>query len=1287
MIKHLVVLTLLLALIPSSYALLDCNPDFCPEGYVDEGVTCEGDVCTRSCVINTCSDEWNQVYQKVTTTNEMDSSSNDVQRIHSLGGYTPTNQNGCYKFEFKAPTQNFWDNGYAEGDPDRSLFDCAAATYFDENDASNDNPWYKNLPNSCVLNPENDQSWGKDTLLIDKSWDSDGDCRQSFTLPGGSTLHCAPDPNSCAGLTNCANGCYNKGLEANIKFGYVYEDSLSGGNDYCNYEGWDLIQSGIEMDVMDFDTDKQFVYTVYEAPVIKTNVAQTCQRESEIPTINSIPDKYVEEDSSEQTQLVDLFDYHDDPDGSDDATTFTIVSQSNSGLINCFIESDRYVSCDAPAQDQTGTNTIKVRAIDEYNKIDEDEFVVFVTDSNDAPVFDTPTFDDSDPQNPTPRNGLVTFQAKISDPESNNVKLLICDNAGIADESCAGQKFCSSPALGYKIPGDMLCTFDTKDHNSAVTLWQSYACDSNGLCSQGSQGEFYLDVNPLTNLKITVGETVVFDDQEIIDTQLDIGQAVILHMINCQADKNGYCTIPIEIEAQGDGIVSLSNLNIPFTLLNRIPSADIAYDNYFKEGELVKINPIIYDFDDYQHEITYNDPLDENGEWQTDYADAGIYPSTILISDGSSQDAVSFIRIIVENVNREPSVEIISQQFDYNELDDISIPLIISDPDGEELEIDYLMRKDDGYLLNIIDYGAEITDNGFMWTPTKFDSGNYELFVSAEDEDFIAIDTFEFTVHDTNNAPTAQILLDSEEWDGEPIKTIEEATLLFTAIGTDLDEDDISYHWSLNRENYNPRIFETQDIEIVFDKNDAAEYELVLTVSDGQDETQYNVPISVSDLNSKPVTTIFIDDKEWDEELIEFNENEIHNFRAESYDLDQDTITHLWELTSINPEIEKRDFNGEDVDVEFDDQSAGVYDMKLTVYDGINQVSYTIPINVGNVNNPPTSTIKVDGQIWDGKELTFYTNESHEFTSDAIDLDGDPITYIWILDDLNSQDPTEIVVDNTYNFDKKTPTEYILYHDVQDGTDYVRYEIPIKLINRPICETCDKADLRPLPITYSSHSDPIKAGMWVLFESGVENIGDLDSEAFNVKWFIDGQRVGYWPHIGVAAGEIETEDTSYFVWEHATPGEHTIKFVVNADKRHVEESNYLNNETEITFTVQGCEGPNCILPDLEITHMKTEGQTTFKLGESALINATIANRGALDVGPFNLRWLYNGEVIGLGSHSGLKAGEITALGNSQILFTPQEAGTHIVELELDFEDLHDEKDDQNNKKGIIVSVE
>ena len=106
-------------------------------------------------------------------------------------------------------------------------------------------------------------------------------------------------------------------------------------------------------------------------------------------------------------------------------------------------------------------------------------------------------------------------------------------------------------------------------------------------------------------------------------------------------------------------------------------------------------------------------------------------------------------------------------------------------------------------------------------------------------------------------------------------------------------------------------------------------------------------------------------------------------------------------------------------------------------------------------------------------------------------------------------------------------------------------------------------DLSPTAILY----DPadLIPGNVVFFDSGVQNSGTQGTGVFNVRWFVDGESLGYGSHDGVPANSTVLDGNSQFFWE-ATEGIHTITFAVDVDNQ-VMESDESNNSRSVTVMV------------------------------------------------------------------------------------------------------------------------
>src|SRR6185369_13800066 len=196
-------------------------------------------------------------------------------------------------------------------------------------------------------------------------------------------------------------------------------------------------------------------------------------------------------------------------------------------------------------------------------------------------------------------------------------------------------------------------------------------------------------------------------------------------------------------------------------------------------------------------------------------------------------------------------------------------------------------------------------------------------------------------------------------------------------------------------------------------------------------------------------------------------------------------------------------------------------------------------------------------------------------------------------------------------------------------------------------------DLKPTAIHYPAAS--LLTGAAVLFDSGVTNSGAGNASGFDVRWLVDGQPVGADGfHAGVAAGATVLDGNSQFTWT-AQPGTHILSFLVDYDNR-VAEVNELNNA--VTLVVTPVDAPR---PDLRPTTIRVTPATP-RSGDLVLFRSGVQNAGAGDSGPFNVRWLVDGQSVGGGAHAGVTAG--AAVSDGQLSWTAR-PGAHTISFYVD----------------------
>ncbi|MBW2994846.1 hypothetical protein KY312_00695, partial [Candidatus Woesearchaeota archaeon] len=104
------------------------------------------------------------------------------------------------------------------------------------------------------------------------------------------------------------------------------------------------------------------------------------------------------------------------------------------------------------------------------------------------------------------------------------------------------------------------------------------------------------------------------------------------------------------------------------------------------EGELVKLNVQSIDPDNDTVAYFYSEPLDGNGEWQTDFYDQGNHTIWITADDGIEQVTQEVI-IVVHNVNQPPEINVTDIEVSEGEV--AVLEPEVSDIDNDVVTIKY----------------------------------------------------------------------------------------------------------------------------------------------------------------------------------------------------------------------------------------------------------------------------------------------------------------------------------------------------------------------------------------------------------------------------------------------------------------------------------------------------------------------------------------------------------------------------------------------------------------------
>lgn len=237
-----------------------------------------------------------------------------------------------------------------------------------------------------------------------------------------------------------------------------------------------------------------------------------------------------------------------------------------------------------------------------------------------------------------------------------------------------------------------------------------------------------------------------------------------------------------------------------------------------KENELVRLKVKVTDPDKDVVTYTYSNPLSKDGEWQTNYGDAGEYIVTITASDGRLTTEKR-VKLVVERVNVAPVIES-QHDLSVREGETVAFEPKVSDPNKDDVTVTV----------------SEPLKSG-NWKTDHTSAGEYQIRISATDGELETEQFFTLLVEEVNVLPEISGL-------SETISVKEGETITIKPLVTDLDEDQITV--TISDPVGNDGVWETG-------YTDHGTYLVTVTVSDGKDKVVRKVNVQITDVNQPPI--------------------------------------------------------------------------------------------------------------------------------------------------------------------------------------------------------------------------------------------------------------------------------------------------------------------------------------------------------------------------------------------------------------------------------------------------
>ncbi|NQV91644.1 hypothetical protein HQ489_04165 [Candidatus Woesearchaeota archaeon] len=235
-----------------------------------------------------------------------------------------------------------------------------------------------------------------------------------------------------------------------------------------------------------------------------------------------------------------------------------------------------------------------------------------------------------------------------------------------------------------------------------------------------------------------------------------------------------------------------------------------------KENEVLKLNVKTNDPDQDPVTLTFSKPLDQIGQWKTNYGDAGEYQVTIAATDGKLTTEQK-VKIVVERVNVPPVIGTVVD-ITVREGQIVNFEPVVTDPNGDAINVD---------VSEPLKSGTFATDHT--------SAGEYKIKVTASDGELGAEKIFKLTVTDVNEKPIIAGVQDLTVKEGTKVE--------IKPIVTDLDNDNLIIKIS------DPV---GDDGVWLTEFTDHGEYQITITVDDGKDVVTKKIKLVVEDVNMPP---------------------------------------------------------------------------------------------------------------------------------------------------------------------------------------------------------------------------------------------------------------------------------------------------------------------------------------------------------------------------------------------------------------------------------------------------
>lgn len=250
-----------------------------------------------------------------------------------------------------------------------------------------------------------------------------------------------------------------------------------------------------------------------------------------------------------------------------------------------------------------------------------------------------------------------------------------------------------------------------------------------------------------------------------------------------------------------------------------------------EETELISLKPKATDPDADKLTFTYTTPLNKDGKWQTGYGDAGEYTITVTVSDGQLS-ATKDVLVIVNKKEEVPVIdEALPEEQTLGATENSKLTFSVKASDLNKDILTYSWKLDDDEVS---------TETSYVYNMGYDAAGQHTIKLIVSDGVEEASNVWALSVENVNRKPVLEKIAAIMAKETDKVEII--------PVASDADSDELSF--SVDNAD-----FKMVDGKFEWDTtyDDAGEYTVTLTVSDGEDEISQEVEITIENVNRPPI--------------------------------------------------------------------------------------------------------------------------------------------------------------------------------------------------------------------------------------------------------------------------------------------------------------------------------------------------------------------------------------------------------------------------------------------------